>query len=140
MASQGFVVYNTSMTRGKEPEYNPEAGLPGPENRLGEKVNPEAGLSQDLKVLERQLSNVSAPGEKHSPMVMYQWLDSKANLYALPNQLVHEALLIGLIGDNPQLRHKILHVMEIEAAAKSHHIEHYPVRVLVEEILANLNK
>ena len=133
-------MYNSFMTREKEPEYDPEAGLPGPEDRLGQKVNPEASLSQDLKVLERQLSNVSAPGEKHSPMVMYHWLDSKANLYALPNQLVHEALLKGLVGDNPQLRHGVLHVMEIEAAAKSHHIENYPVKVLVEEILANLAK
>ena len=114
--------------------------MPDQEKVLGEKANPEAGISQDLKVLERQLSNVSAPGEKHSPMVMYQWLDSRANLYGLPNQQVHEALLKGLVLDNPDLRHKILHVMDIEAAAKSHHIENYPVKVLVEELLVNLAK
>jgi len=124
---------------------NPEAGLPGPEDNLpnqeavlGAKAEPEAAVSQDLRNLERQLSNVSASGEKHSPMVMYQWVDSKTDLYQWPNQKAHENLLKGLVYNNPELRHKILHAMEVEAAAKKHGIQDYPVKVLLEEILGNL--
>jgi hypothetical protein len=126
------------MTRGKEPPYNPEAGLPDPEDSLGHKADPEAAISQDFRNLERQLSNAAASGEKHSPMVMYHWVDSKTDLYRFPNQKAHENLLKGLVYDNPELRHKILHAMEVEEAAKKHGIQDYPVKVLLEEILSNL--
>ena len=133
-------MYNSFMTRGKEPQYDPEAGLPGPEDRLGQKAQPEAAISQDFRNLERQLSNVAASGEKHSPMVMYQWVDSKVNVYGLPDQQIHEALLKGLVYDDPDLRHKILHAMAVEENAKLHKIENYPVKALLEEILGNLGK
>jgi len=133
-------LYNGIMTREKEPPYNPEAGLPGPEDGLGRKAEPEAAVGQDLRNLERQLSNVPAPGERHSPMVMYQWVDSKTNVYGLPDQQVHETLLKGLVYDNPELRHKILHAMAVEEQAKKHGIENYSVKVLLEEILGNLGK
>lgn len=129
------MLYNRLMTKGDKLKYDPEAGLPHPEAGL---PHPEVVLGQELRYLERQLSNIPASGEKYSPMQMYGWVHSKVDLYRLPNQQVHENLLKALVYDNPEVRQKILQAMEIEDSVKQQGIKDSPVKVLIEKILSDL--
>ena len=78
---------------------------------------------------EEELSNSPVWGEKHSPLVLFRFVDSLINLAERPKD--YKQLLKARIGDNPQIRKEISDVIDSK-------IEKQQKAEILEVVLANI--